>query len=268
MIPALRWAAMRTILMFHNCEGRSHKTVSTDHNFWRERRAEADSNRGPSAYQPNSLPLGQTGSPRQLWETCVFKLQVLVYDILPSTTAVFSYAIGFRKLSANKQFFVGAQTVVSLLQTTQIKQDVSFIAANKVYTSTNKTTIVWIETELSSSSFLTRGGCVSCLRARFGARLLLQSYQYPNLSEGADCVGGLLRGNKECPFSGVTKSGRVWRKVPESDARSVLCPLSWPWTAWGPTGQHHRSPRGCQLTAKERLPHNSFVNTMIIMGEL
>ena len=35
---------------------------STDHNFWRERRAEADSNRGPSAYQPNALPLGQTGS--------------------------------------------------------------------------------------------------------------------------------------------------------------------------------------------------------------
>ena len=29
------------------------------------------------------------------------------------------------------------------------------------------------------------------------------------------CVG------KECPFSGVTKSGRVWRKVPESDSRSV-----------------------------------------------
>ena len=47
------------------------------------------------------------------------KLQALVYDILPSATAVFSYAIGSRKLSANKQFFVGAQTVVSLLQTTQ-----------------------------------------------------------------------------------------------------------------------------------------------------
>ena len=45
-----------------NCEEQSHKTVSTDHNFWRERRAEADSNRGPSAYQPNALPLGQTGS--------------------------------------------------------------------------------------------------------------------------------------------------------------------------------------------------------------
>ena len=78
------------------------------------------------------------------------KLQTPVYDILPSTTAVFSYVIGSWKLSANKQFFVGAQTVVSLLQTTQIKQGVSFIAANRVYTSTNKTTIVWIETELFS----------------------------------------------------------------------------------------------------------------------
>ena len=82
------------------------------------------------------------------------KLQVLVYDILPSTTAVFSYAIGSRKLSANEQFFVGAQTLVSLLQTTQIKQGVSFIAANKVYTSTNKTTVVSIETELFFSFFL------------------------------------------------------------------------------------------------------------------
>ena len=33
------------------------------------------------------------------------QLQALVYDILPSTTAVFSYAIGSRKLSANEQFF-------------------------------------------------------------------------------------------------------------------------------------------------------------------
>ena len=61
MTSALRWAAMRALLMFH-CEGQSHKTVSTDPNFWRERRAEADLKRGPSAYQPNALPLGQTGS--------------------------------------------------------------------------------------------------------------------------------------------------------------------------------------------------------------
>ena len=33
------------------------------------------------------------------------KLQALVYGILPSTTAVLSYAIGSRKLSANEQFF-------------------------------------------------------------------------------------------------------------------------------------------------------------------
>ena len=47
-------------------DGQSHKKVSTNHNFWRERRAEAVSNRGPSAYQPNALPLGQTGSLRAL----------------------------------------------------------------------------------------------------------------------------------------------------------------------------------------------------------
>ena len=40
-----------------NCEGENHKIASTDHNFWRERRAEAESNQGPSAYQPNALPL-------------------------------------------------------------------------------------------------------------------------------------------------------------------------------------------------------------------
>ena len=71
------------------------------------------------------------------------------------------------------------------------------------------------------SVLFTRGGCVSNLRACLGARLLLLSYPYPNLSEGADRVGGQLRGDKECPFSGVNKSGRVWRKVPESDVRSV-----------------------------------------------
>ena len=38
-----------------------------------------------------------------IWVAC--KLQALVYDILPSATAVFSYAIGPRKLSANEQFF-------------------------------------------------------------------------------------------------------------------------------------------------------------------
>ena len=58
-----------------------------------------------------------------------------------------------------------------------------------------------------------------------GLRVLLQSYQYPNLLEAADRVGGQLRGDKEYPFSGATKSGRVWRKVPESGARSVISTL-------------------------------------------
>ena len=48
---------------------------------------------------------------------------------------------------------------------------------------------------------------------------------YPNLLEGADHAGGQLRGDKECPFSGITKSGRVWRKVSESDAQSVVVTL-------------------------------------------
>ena len=76
------------------------------------------------------------------------KLQALVYDILPSTTAVFSYAIVSRKLLANEQFFVGAQTVVSLLQTTQIT---------------------------------------------LGARLLLLSYYYSNLTLRASLSGTFLQ---------------------------------------------------------------------------
>ena len=82
------------------------------------------------------------------------KLQALVYDILPSTTAVFSYAIGSRKLSANEQFFVGAQTAVRLLQTAQIISDVYFITDHVVYASSDKTKIVCIVTELFFFFFL------------------------------------------------------------------------------------------------------------------
>ena len=77
------------------------------------------------------------------------KLQALVYDILPSTTAIFSYAIGSWKLSANDQFFVGAaQTVVILLQTTQIISDICFITDHVAYASSDKAKIVCTETEL------------------------------------------------------------------------------------------------------------------------
>ena len=38
MTPALRWAAVRAILMFHfDCEGQSHNTVSADHNLFEEK---------------------------------------------------------------------------------------------------------------------------------------------------------------------------------------------------------------------------------------
>ena len=40
----------------------SQDSVHNPQPFWRERRAEAESNQGPSAYQPNALPLDQTVS--------------------------------------------------------------------------------------------------------------------------------------------------------------------------------------------------------------
>ena len=48
----------------------TRQSQSTDQNFFsRERRAEAESIRGPSAYQPSALPLGQTGShPLIVWQ--------------------------------------------------------------------------------------------------------------------------------------------------------------------------------------------------------
>ena len=49
MTFALSWAVMRAIL-FHNCEGQSHKTGPQTTTF-EEKRAEADSNRGLSAYR-------------------------------------------------------------------------------------------------------------------------------------------------------------------------------------------------------------------------
>ena len=42
------------------------------------------------------------------------KLQALVYDILPPTTAVVDYAIGLENLSANEQFSDDAETAESL----------------------------------------------------------------------------------------------------------------------------------------------------------
>ena len=92
------------------------------------------------AVPPAEQSSGKLSPPLELAVTLVrshLKLQALVYDILPSTTAVLSYAIRSRKL-----FFVGAQTVVSLLQTTRIISDVCFITDHVAYASSNKTPIV------------------------------------------------------------------------------------------------------------------------------
>ena len=41
-------------------------------------------------------------------------LQAVVYDICPPTTAIVDYARALERLSANEQFFDGAQTAISL----------------------------------------------------------------------------------------------------------------------------------------------------------
>ena len=75
------------------------------------------------------------------------------------------------------------------------------------------------------SFFFTWGGCVSCLHGCLGAMssyfhsLIITAHTF---RRAADHVGGQLRGDKECPFSGVTSSGRIWRKVSESDATVIL----------------------------------------------
>ena len=81
------------------------------------------------------------------------ELQALVYNILPSTVAVFSYAIGSRKLSDNEAIFCRCSDISKLVKTTQFISDVCFITD----ASSNKTKIVSIETELSFFFFFLPG---------------------------------------------------------------------------------------------------------------
>ena len=146
------------------------------------------------------------------------KLQTLVFDILPSTAVVFSYVTGSRKLSANEQFFCWCSNSSKFVtNSSDYIRHLFYVAMLLTPAQINPNSFESRRNCLFFFFFLTRGWCVSCLRACLGASLLPQSY----LSEGADRVGEQPRGNKKCPFSGITKSGRVWRKVQESDARSV-----------------------------------------------
>ena len=65
----------------------------------------------------------------------------------------------------------------------------------------------------------------TCVLGCYAASTVVLVYTFRRC---ADSVGGQLRrGNKECPaFSDVISSGSVWRKVPESDARSVAGQVS------------------------------------------
>ena len=59
------------------------------------------------------------------------------------------------------------------------------------------------------------------VRACLGARLLPQQTFRRVLTASVDSCAEI---KIECPFSAVTKSGRAWRKMPESDARIVVKP--------------------------------------------
>ena len=52
------------------------------------------------------------------------ELLTLDYDIPPPTTAITSYAVGLKQLTANGQDFVGSQIAGSLEQTAQMMSDV------------------------------------------------------------------------------------------------------------------------------------------------
>ena len=111
----------------------------------------------------------------------------------------------------------------SLEQTTQIISGISFITQPHCLCQHPDKPKSF---ESRQNSFYTQGGLASCSRACFNATLIPQSCQDPNLLDGADHVGGQLHGDKECPFSGVTNSGRVWGKELDSEAWGMNAELS------------------------------------------
>ena len=58
----------------------------------------------------------------------------------------------------------------------------------------------------------------TCVLGSYAASTVLL---VPTSFGGRQQLGRQLREDEECPFNGVTSSGRICRKVPESDARSA-----------------------------------------------
>ena len=118
-----------------------------------------------------------------------------------------------RKLSANEHFFVGAQTILSLLQTIQIKRGVSFIAAKK--TSAKKTHnrlkrdgtlffffFFFFLPEVDVSHVYVRALALGCFYSHVSSTGTRRRALH-----GQTAVAGQLSS-----VVAVTKSGRVWRK--------------------------------------------------------
>ena len=147
------------------------------------------------------------------------RLQALVCDILPSTTAVFSYAIGPRKLSANEQVFF----LNNFYWCSNISK---FVTNNSNYIRRLfYVAMLLTPAQIKPKSFESRRNFfffksgvdeshvyVTCVLGRYVASTVLsvpklqgaeKRYsvcdQYPNLSEGPDRVGGQLHGDKEWP---------------------------------------------------------------------
>ena len=74
----------------------------------------------------------------EVGDNSIPKLQALVYDILPSTTAVFSYAIGSRQLLVNEQFFCWCSNSKFVTNNSNYIRRLFYVA----YASSDKTKIV------------------------------------------------------------------------------------------------------------------------------
>ena len=64
---ALRWAAMRAIRCFIIVRDKRSQDSVHRPQLLKRKESRSGFNRDPSAYQPDALPLGQTGSPRGIW---------------------------------------------------------------------------------------------------------------------------------------------------------------------------------------------------------
>ena len=154
------------------------------------------------------------------------KLQALVYDILPSTTAVFSYAIGSRKLSANEQFFCWCSDNSKFVTNNSNKTRCVIYSRQQSlhqhkwnhYRLNRDGTLFspfffsfFFFTRVGASRVYVRALALGCFYSHISTRSFWRA-----LTVSLDSCAEI-----KSNFSGVTKSGRVWRKVPESGARSV-----------------------------------------------